>query len=71
MLKGGAMATINISDAHMPHLLRLSEACEMELPKLVNLIIATGIESLDNPHVCASEEDVSIEQLALLFPEDG
>jgi hypothetical protein len=41
------MAQVQISDEHIPHLLRLSREYNVELTRLVNLIIAIGIETLD------------------------
>ena len=41
------MAHIEIADAHMPRLERLSREYSTELPKLLNLIIAVGIETLE------------------------
>jgi len=42
------MAQIQIADGHIPHLIRLSKACEIPLETLVDLIIASGIETLEN-----------------------
>jgi hypothetical protein len=42
------MALVYIADRHICELIRLSEAYEMTLEKLVDQIIAIGIESLDN-----------------------
>ena len=41
------MAHIEIADAHLPHLTRLSREYSVELTRLVNLIIAIGIETLE------------------------
>ena len=41
------MATITIADAHLPNLERLSREYSVEVGKLVNLIIAIGIETLE------------------------
>ena len=38
-----------IDRAHIPRLVRLSGEYEIELDKLINLIIAIGIETLENP----------------------
>jgi hypothetical protein len=45
--KGGGMAEITIADAHIAHLQRLSREYSVELVRLVNLIIAIGIETLE------------------------
>jgi hypothetical protein len=41
------MAQIEIADAHLPHLTRLSREYSVELTRLVNLMIAVGIETLE------------------------
>ena len=41
------MAHIEIADAHMPLLERLSREYSTELSKLLNIIIAVGIETLE------------------------
>jgi hypothetical protein len=41
------MGEITIADGHIPHLMRLSREYNVELVRLVNLIIAIGIETLD------------------------
>jgi len=41
------MADITIADGHIPHLMRLSREYGVELTRLVNLIIAIGIETLE------------------------
>ena len=43
------MAEITIADGHLPHLLRLSREFNMNVTKLVHLMIAIGIETLENP----------------------
>jgi hypothetical protein len=47
--KGGAVAQIDIADGHIPRLQRLSDLYEIELQKLINLIVAIGVETLENP----------------------
>jgi hypothetical protein len=42
-----AMAMVEIADAHIPRLVRLGEEYSMDLHKLINLIIAIGIETLE------------------------
>ena len=42
------MADITIADGHIPHLMRLSREYNVELIRLVNLIIAIGIETLED-----------------------
>lgn len=41
------MADITIADEQIPHLMRLSREYSVELTRLVNLIIAIGIETLE------------------------
>ena len=43
------MDQIAIVDGHLPHLLRLSREYNMDVTKLVNLMITIGIETLENP----------------------
>jgi len=42
------MADITIADGHISHLMRLSREYNVELIRLVNLIIAIGIETLED-----------------------
>ncbi len=43
------MAHVEIADGHLSHLVRLSREYNVELVRLVNLMIAIGIETLENP----------------------
>jgi hypothetical protein len=41
------MAQIEVADGHIPDLMRLSREYNVELVRLVNLMIAIGIETLE------------------------
>jgi hypothetical protein len=49
------MAYVEIAEGHIPRLVRLSGEYDIELDKLINLIIAIGIETLENPEEMPDE----------------
>jgi len=49
------MAYVEIAEGHIPRLVRLSGEYAIELDKLINLIIAIGIETLENPEEMPDE----------------
>ena len=49
------MAYVEIAEGYIPRLARLSEEYAMELDKLINLIIAIGIETLEHPEEMPDE----------------
>jgi hypothetical protein len=49
------MAQFEIADGHIPRLVRLGEEYQMDLDKLINLIIAIGIETLEDPEKIPDE----------------
>ena len=49
------MAQVEIADAHLPRLVRLGEEYQMDLHKLIHLIIAIGIETLEDPEQMPDE----------------
>jgi hypothetical protein len=49
------MAQVDIVDRRIPRLVRLGEEYQMDLHKLINLIIAIGIETLEDPEQMPDE----------------
>ena len=43
------MAYVEVADGYIPRLVRLSGEFDIELDKLIHLIIAIGIETLEGP----------------------
>ena len=59
------MADITIADGHIPHLMRLSREYNVELIRLVNLIIAIGIETLEDVEFVDGIDELIGYELAL------